>query len=74
MSSQTVERKVVIFPSVDNDSDKEESINFNKIIIPFSNFGNSQTPAFIYHGNENIKFNKRHPVYRNLLLNEFSKI
>ena len=72
MSSQTVEKKIVIFSC--DDSDKENSINFNEIIIPFSNFGSSQSPAYIYNGNEHIKFNKRHPVYRKLLLNEFYKI
>jgi len=72
MSSQTVEKKVLIFPSYN--TDKEDSINFNKIIIPFSNFGSSQSLAYIYNGNENIKFNERHPVYRRLLLNEFHKI
>ncbi|MBA7519543.1 hypothetical protein ES705_11622 [subsurface metagenome] len=72
MSSQIVEKKVLIFPS--DNTDKEDSINFNEIIIPFSNFGSSQSLAYIYNGNENIKFNKRHPVYRRLLLNEFHKI
>ena len=72
MSSQTVEKKVLIFPGYN--TDKEDSINFNEIIIPFSNFGSSQSLAYIYNGNENIKFNERHPVYRRLLLNEFHKI
>ena len=48
MSSQTVEKKIVIFSC--DDSDKENSINFNEIIIPFSNFGSSQSPAYIYNG------------------------
>ena len=69
MSSHTIKTKVFLFPSVD--TDKEDSINFNEIIIPFSNFGNSQSLAYIYNGNENIKFNERHPIYRRLLLNEF---
>lgn len=72
MSSQTVENKVLIFPS--DNTDKEDSINFNEIIIPFSKFGSSQSLAYIYKGNENIKFNERHPIYRRLLLNEFHKI
>lgn len=74
MSSQTVEKKVLIFPSYNTDKEERDSINFNKIIIPFSNFGSSQSLAYIYNGNENIKFNERHPVYRRLLLNEFHKI
>ncbi len=72
MSSQTAEGKVVIFPSVD--TDKEDSINFNKIIIPFSKFGSSQSLEYIYNGNENLQFNERSPVYRKLLLNEFTII
>jgi hypothetical protein len=73
MSSQTVERKVLIFLSDDTGADKEDSINFNEIIIPFSNFGSSQNLTYIYNGNEGIKFNERHPVYRRLLLNEFTE-
>jgi len=72
MSSHTAKTKVHIFPS--EDTDKEDSINFNEIVIPFSNFGSSQSLAYIYNGTENIRFNERHPVYRNLLLHEFHKI
>lgn len=72
MSSQTVEKKIIIFPS--DDTNNEDSINFNEIIIPFSNFGSSPSPEYIYNGNENIKFNERHPAYRRLLLGEFQKI
>jgi len=72
MSSQTVEKKVIIFPS--DDTNNENSINFDEIIIPFSNFGNSPSPEFIYNGNENMKFKRRHPLYKAILLNEFYKI
>jgi len=71
MSSQTVEKKVIIFPSFD--TDKEDSINFDDIIIPFSNFGSSNKPSYIYNGDEDINFNKRHPLYQKLLLNEFAE-
>ncbi|MFX1426687.1 MAG: hypothetical protein ACFFBE_09565 [Promethearchaeota archaeon] len=69
MSSNIAKGKITIFPSYDTDS--EDSINFREIIIPFSNFGNSPSPTYIYYGNENIKFNERHPVYKRLLLLEF---
>ena len=72
MSSQTVEKKVHIFPC--DDTDKEDSINFYEIIIPFSKFGNSQSLEYIYDGNENLEFKERHPTYRKLLLNEFQKL
>ncbi|MFW9875947.1 MAG: hypothetical protein ACFFG0_22835 [Candidatus Thorarchaeota archaeon] len=73
MSSHTAKVKVLIFPCYDNDTEKEDSINFNEIVIPFSEFGSFQSPPYIYEGNENIKFNERHPVYRRLFLNEFHK-
>ena len=44
MSSQTVEKKVFIFPYYD--TYKGDSINFKKIIIPFSKFGKSK--PYIY--------------------------
>ncbi len=71
MSSQTVEKKEYIFPIYD--TYKEDSINFNDIIIPFSNFGSSKNPLYIYNGDEDINFNERHPVYQKLLLNEFTE-
>jgi hypothetical protein len=73
MSSHTVQNKVHIFPCDDTETDKEDSINFNEIIIPFSKFGISQSLEYIYDGNENLKFSKRHPIFRRLLLNEFQE-
>jgi hypothetical protein len=69
MSSHTIEKEVIIFPSVT--SKKEESINFREILIPFSKFGTPRNIIYIYDGNENIKFKKRHPVYQELLFDEF---
>jgi len=69
MSSKTVEKGVIIFPNVD--TDKEDFINFDDIVMPFSKFGESKNPSYIYNGDEDIIFKKRHPVYRKLLLNEF---
>lgn len=69
MSSQSIENKVVIFPYYD--TYKGDSINFKKIIIPFSDFGRSKNPSYIYMGIEKISFKERHPVYQAIFLNEF---
>ena len=69
MSSQTVKKKEQIFPIYD--SHIEDSINFDDIIIPFSDLGKSKSPAYIYKGDEEINFEKRHPAYKKLLLDEF---
>ncbi|MFX0083805.1 MAG: hypothetical protein ACFE94_18805 [Candidatus Hodarchaeota archaeon] len=71
MSSHAAKAKVFIFPSVYNETEKEDSINFDEIIIPFSKFGKSQSTEYIYCGDEKTKFNERHPIYRKVLLNEF---
>ncbi len=71
MSSQTAEKKIQIFPIFRTDI--EDSINFDDIIIPFSSFGKSKSPSYIYNGDEDINFNKKHPVYQKLLLNEFAE-
>ena len=69
MSSQTVEKKEPIFPIYD--TYREDFINFDDIIIPFSDFGISKNPSYIYNGNEDIHFKERHPVYQKLFLDEF---
>ena len=69
MSSQTIKEKVQIFPI--DDTDIEDSINFDDIIIPFSDLEKSKSPSYIYEGDEKINFDKRHPVYQKLFLNEF---
>ena len=69
MSSRTVEKKEQTFPIYDTYI--ENSINFDDIIIPFSDLGESKRPSYIYEGDENISFKKRHPVYRKLLVDEF---
>ncbi len=74
MSSHTIEKKIIIFPCVDTETDKEDSIDFHEIIIPFSKFGISQSIEYIYTGNENLEFDKRHPIYRRLLINEFQEL
>jgi len=69
MSSQSVEKKEYVLLSFD--TYKEDFINFNKIIIPFSKFGISKNPSYIYKGIEKIAFKERHPVYKTILLYEF---
>lgn len=42
------------------------------ILVPFSSFFIIQE-SFIYTGEENIPFQKRHPLYKSIMLNEFSE-
>lgn len=71
MSSQTIKKKEQVFPVYD--TLLEDSINFDEITIPFSDIGESKSPSYIYEGDEDINFKRRHPVYRKLLLNEFKE-
>jgi len=72
MSSQSVEKKVIVFPCYN--AYKEDSINFNEIVIPFSNVGKPKVSMYIYKGGENIEFNERHPIFQKLLLDEFAEL
>lgn len=71
MSSQSLEKKEYILLSFD--TYKEDSINFNKIIIPFSKFGISKNPVYVYVGLEKIAFKERHPVYKSIFMDEFAE-
>jgi hypothetical protein len=71
MSSQVEEKIEFIVLSFEDY--QENSINFNRIIIPFSKFGLSKAPEYIYEGNENITFKKRHPEYKSIFLDEFTE-
>jgi len=71
MSSQIVEKKSQIFQIFRTDI--EDSINFDNIIIPFSDIGKSKSTSYIYNGDEDITFKKRHPEYQKLLLSEFAE-
>jgi len=70
MSSQ-VERKnqiIIIYEPL-----YEDVINFNEIIIPFSDFGKSKKLSYIHDGTETaIKFNETHPIFQAAMLNEFT--
>ncbi len=72
MSSQSVEKTELIL--LNFDTYKEDSINFNKIIIPFSKFGITKRLLYIYEGRENITFKERHPLYKTILLDEFTEL
>ena len=69
MSSQTVEKKVHFVHF--SQSNEEESVNFNNIIIPFSEFGSSKKLSYLYNGLEEIPFKEKHPKFKKILLNEF---
>ncbi len=69
MSSQSQEKSEFIILSFEDY--KEDSINFNKIIIPFSKLGISKKPIYIYKGLEKILFKERHPIYQSIFLDEF---
>ncbi|MFX0021523.1 MAG: hypothetical protein ACFE9S_04305 [Candidatus Hermodarchaeota archaeon] len=71
MSSQSVEKTEIIILSFDNY--QEDSIDFKKILIPFSKFGISKTLEYIYEGFEKIIFKERHPCYKSILLDEFAE-
>ena len=71
MSSQSLEKTELILLSFDDY--KEDSINFNKILIPFSKFGISKSPEYIYDGLEKMIFKERHPIYKSILLDEFDE-
>ena len=70
MSSQSLEKKDFIPLGFENF--KEDSINFNKIVIPFSKFGTTEHITYIYEGFEKISFKKRHPIYKSIFLDEFA--
>jgi hypothetical protein len=72
MSSQSVEKTELIILRFDNH--QEDSIDFNKIMIPFSKFCISKSPEYIYEGFEKIIFEESHPRYKSILLDEFSEI
>ena len=70
MSSISIDKKFQEIPH--QEIELEESLNFNKIIIPFSKF--FKPTEYIYYGHEKIPFNKRHPIYQTILRNEFKNI
>ncbi|MHA2390613.1 MAG: hypothetical protein ACXAEX_01485 [Promethearchaeota archaeon] len=71
MSSQTLEKEnIVVFIY---ERPKEEFINFDTIIIPFSRFFKNHINDYVYSGKEKIPFKKRDPSYQAILRREFSQ-
>ena len=65
MSSKSIDRKAVHL-----DDEVKESFQVKDIVIPYSLFFRKQEP-FIYSGQEKMTFEKRHPLYKTIMLNEF---
>ena len=62
MSSGSVEKKHHIINGYE--SLEDNSIDYNKVIIPFSEFGKTNKPSFIHDGIEEIGFKEKHPAYQ----------
>lgn len=69
MSSKTLENKS---EEIIESETTPEPIRLKKFVIPFSEFGTSQ--RFIYLGSEKIPFRERHPIYQEILKNEFEDV
>ena len=69
MSSKTSKDKFQV-ASKDQLS-KNRPINIKEITIPFTKLIDVN-PLYIYSGKEKIPFNKRHPEYQAIFLNEFA--
>jgi len=54
-------------------TEKKSNLDFNisEVVIPFSKFFNNQKRQDIYVGNENLPFNKKHPIFKALMRIEF---
>ncbi len=65
MSSKSIKKRFVEIEY------EEEVLNLKRIIIPFSLFF-LKDERFIYDGSEKIPFGKRDPLYKTILLQEFS--
>ena len=65
MSSKIIEKKIHEIKF-----EIQESFQVKNIIIPFSLFFMNRE-EYIYTGEERLPFNKKHPLYKTLLLNEF---
>ena len=65
MSSKSIEQKVVHL-----EVEIKDSFQVKDIVIPYSLFFRRQEP-FIYSGQEKMEFEKRHPLYKSIILNEF---
>ena len=66
MSSKSIEKKFVKIAYKE-----KEDLDLKRIIIPFSYYFRKDE-RFIYDGSEKIPFSKRDPLFRTVLLQEFS--
>ena len=71
MSSQSVEKEYQFVHIYEFYED--ESTSLKNIIIPFSEFGTSKKPKYVYNGKEELPFKERHPLFKQILLNEFNE-
>ncbi|MFX0001309.1 MAG: hypothetical protein ACFE9Q_11305 [Candidatus Hodarchaeota archaeon] len=69
MSSKTLEKKSEEIIKAEVIS---EPFRLKKFIIPFSQFGKPE--RYIYLGFERIPFRERHPIYQEILKNEFADV
>ncbi len=53
-------------------SEQDPTSDISTVSVPFSNVGNTIVHTYIYFGNEKIPFNRRHPEYQEILINEFT--
>ena len=53
-------------------SEQDPTSDISTVSVPFSNVGNTIVQTYIYFGNEKIPFNRRHPEYQAILINEFT--
>ncbi len=67
MSSRSIKKKFVKIEY----KEEAEYFDLKRVVIPFSLFF-PKDERFIYDGNEKIPFNKRDPLYKTILLQEFS--
>lgn len=50
-----------------------KEINIAKIVIPFSEFGETKRKADLYEGTEKIPFSDRDSQYKRILMDEFTQ-
>ena len=68
MSSKSIEKKFV-----EIEQKEEEYFDLKRVIVPFS-LVFLKGEQFIYNGTEKIPFSKRDPLYKTILLQEFSDV
>ena len=66
MSSKSIEKNFV-----EIEQKEEEYFDLKRVVIPFS-LVFLKNEQFIYNGTEKIPFSKRDPLYKAIILHEFS--